>query len=95
MGDVGGFERDGRVARPVEALRTFLANAQAPGRIISGGEEKDGEMLGLGGGGRGRSGGRRRGFFGRGRCLRRGAGYGQDHGDGDQDDGSSFQQHAL
>src|SRR5712692_10020886 len=56
--DFRGFKRDRRIAGSIQALRPFLADAQTPSGIVSGGEKKNWEVLGLR---------RRRSYRGRGR----------------------------
>jgi hypothetical protein len=48
VGDLGWVESNGRIAGSIQTFRTFLANAQTPGGIIPGGEEKNRKVLGLG-----------------------------------------------
>jgi len=50
MGDIGGFERDGRVPGTIQAFRPFLADAQAPVGIIAKGKEENGIVGRLRGG---------------------------------------------
>jgi hypothetical protein len=47
VGDLGRVESDRRIAGSIQTFRTFLADAQTPGRIIPGGEEKNRKVLGL------------------------------------------------
>jgi hypothetical protein len=42
-----GLKGDGRVAGSIQALGPFLADAQTPSGIISGGEKKNWKMFGL------------------------------------------------
>src|SRR5712671_7480499 len=45
--DFRRFKDDGRVARSLQALGPFLADAQTPSRIIPRGEKKNWKMFGL------------------------------------------------
>ncbi len=45
--DVSRFQRDGGITVPIEALRAFLANSEAPRLIIALDQEKDGVVGGL------------------------------------------------
>jgi hypothetical protein len=47
VGDLGRVESDRWVAGSIQAFRTFLADAQTPGGIIPGGEEKNRKVFGL------------------------------------------------
>ncbi len=73
VSDLGGFQSDGRISGTIQALWTFLPDAQAPCGIISGGEQKNRIVLGLR---RRRSCGGGRRLLGRGRRLSRGRGNG-------------------
>jgi hypothetical protein len=47
VSDIGGFERDWRVAGAIQTLRSFQAEAEAPIGIITKGKKKDGIVRGL------------------------------------------------
>src|SRR6266481_1447375 len=79
VSDFGGIESDGRIPRTIQAFRTFLSDAQAPGGIISGGEQKNRIVLGLRRRGSRRS-GRRGRLLGLGRSLCPGGGAGACNG---------------
>jgi hypothetical protein len=50
MGDIEGFERDGRVPWAIQAFRPFLADAQAPVGIVAKSKEENGIVGRLRGG---------------------------------------------
>src|SRR5712692_6186901 len=51
VSDIRGFERDGRISRAIQALRAFLADAEAPVGIVTKGKDENGIVGRLRGGG--------------------------------------------